>query len=336
METTGKILKNPIIAFFKLIRIENLIIVFLTQYLIRYCVIDSLLYYQAPTYYQKLYLQLSHFTFFLLVMSTVFIAAAGYIINDYFDVKTDKINRPDTIVIDRVIKRRWAMLWHIVFNVLGILIGVYVAYKAGTTKLAIIHIISVGLLWYYSTSFKKQLLVGNLIVSFLAAMTPLMVMLYDLPKVIEIYAVLLPEANLDFSVLYKYILAFSLFAFISSLIREIIKDMEDVEGDKETGCETIPIKWGMRASKAIVIGLISNMILLLSFVVYKLYTPKENLPTFYIIIGIIIPSLFLIYRIYRAQNAKDYRRASLLIKLIMLIGVCFSLLIYYLANYAAH
>lgn len=335
MESTGKILKNPIIAFFKLIRIENLIIVFLTQYLIRYCVIDSLLYYQAPTYYQKIYLQLSHFTFFLLVMSTVFIAAAGYIINDYFDVKTDKINRPNTIVIDRVIKRRWAMLWHVIFNALGIILGIYVAYKAGTTKLAIIHVISVGLLWYYSTSFKKQLLVGNLIVSFLAAMTPLMVMLYDLPKVIEIYNALLPDANLDFTLLYKYILAFSLFAFISSLIREIIKDMEDVEGDRETGGETVPIRWGMRASKAIVIGLISNMILLLSFVVYKLYSPKENLPTFYIIIGIILPSVFLIYRVYRAQNAKDYHRASLLIKLIMLIGVCFSLLIFYLANYAA-
>lgn len=267
-------------------------------------------------------------------MSTVLIAAAGYIINDYFDVKTDKINRPDTIVIDRVIKRRWAMLWHVVFNVLGILLGIYVAYKAGTTKLAIIHVISVGLLWYYSTSFKKQLLVGNLIVSFLAAVTPLMVMLYDLPKVIEIYNVLLPDANLDFSMLYKYILAFSLFAFISSLIREIIKDMEDIDGDSQTGCETVPIKWGMRASKAIVIGLISNMILLLSFVVYKLYSPKENLPTLYIVIGIILPLLFLIYRVYKAQNAKDYHKASLLIKLIMLIGLCFSLLIFYLANYA--
>jgi len=335
VKTTENILKNPIAAFFKLIRIENLIIIFLTQYLIRYCVVDSLLLYQGETFYQKIYLQLSHFTFFLLVMSTVFIAAAGYIINDYFDVKTDKINRPETIVIDRVIKRRWAMLWHIMFNVLGISIGLYVAYKAGTIKLAIIHVISASLLWYYSTSFKKQLLIGNLIVSFLAAMVPLTVMLFDLPKVIEIYSILLPNEILDFTMLYKYMLAFSIFAFIASLIREIIKDMEDVEGDKETGCETVPIVWGMKASKAIVIGLISNMILLLSFVVYKLYSPKENIPTLYIIIGIVFPLIYLIYRTYRAQTSKDYYRASLLIKLIMLVGVCFSFVIYYLANHVS-
>ncbi|MCD6066579.1 MAG: ubiquinone biosynthesis protein UbiA [Bacteroidetes bacterium] len=332
MSQTKTILQNPVIAFLKLIRFENILIVFFTQYLIRYCVIDSLLFYRTESYYQKIFLQLSHGTFFLLTLSTALIAAAGYIINDYFDLKTDKINRPDKVVLDRTIKRRWAMVIHIIFNAIGILLGIYVAWKAGNVKLALIHVISAGLLWYYSTTFKKQLLIGNIIVSFLTALVPLTVMLFELPRVIDIYDQMLPDMTLNFSTLYKFIIAFSVFAFLSSLIREIIKDMEDVEGDLETGCNTIPIAWGMKAAKAIVIGLITNMILILSFLIYSLYNPAENLPTFYILFGIIFPLVYLIYKMYRAKTPKDYHWASVFIKIIMLVGISFSFIIYYLAN----
>ncbi|HEY1038820.1 MAG TPA: geranylgeranylglycerol-phosphate geranylgeranyltransferase [Bacteroidia bacterium] len=336
MNQTKTILQNPLVAFLKLIRFENILIIIITQYLIRYCVIDSLLFYKNEFYYQKLYLQLSGLTFFLLTLSTSLIAAAGYIINDYFDIKTDKINHPETVVLDRTIKRRWAMVIHIIFNALGILIGMYVAYKAGNIKLSLIHVLTAGLLWYYSTTFKKQLLIGNIIVSFLSAMVPLTVMLFDIPKVIELYTELLPDAELNFTTMYKFVLAFSGFAFLSSLIREIIKDMEDVAGDEETGCNTVPIAWGMRTAKAIVIGLISNMVLILLFILYSLYGPGEKLPTFYIILGIIFPLIFLISKIYRAQSSKDFHQASIFIKIIMLSGVCFSFIIYYLANNAAY
>ncbi|MFL5753922.1 MAG: geranylgeranylglycerol-phosphate geranylgeranyltransferase [Bacteroidia bacterium] len=336
MNATRTILQNPVIAFLKLIRIENLIIIFLTQYLIRYCILDSLLVYSTESYYQKIYLQLSHTTFFLLSLSTVLIAAAGYIINDYFDIKTDKINHPDTVVLDRTIKRRWAMVIHLLFNAIGILLGIYVAYKAGNIRLAIIHLISAGFLWYYSTTFKKQLLIGNIIVSFLTAMVPLTVVLFDMPKVIENYSIMMPDVTLQFDTMYKYILSFSFFAFITSMIREIIKDMEDFRGDVETGCRTVPIAWGMRAAKALVIGLISNTVLLLIFVISKLYnSSSENIPTLYILCGLILPFIYLIYKVYRAQTQHDFHSASILVKIIMLIGVSFSLVIYYLSNYAA-
>jgi 4-hydroxybenzoate polyprenyltransferase len=331
----NKNITNSTQAFLKLIRFENLIIIALTQYLIRYCVIDSLLYLRTEFYIQKLFLQVSNLTFNLLVLSTVLIAAAGYIINDYFDVKTDRINHPETLVIDRFIKRRWAMIFHIAFNIIGICLGIYVAHDVGNLQLSLIHLISAGLLWHYSTTFKKQLLIGNIVVSFLSAMVPILVMLFELPKVIEIYTVMLPDIQLDFLPIYKYIIAFFVFAFISSLIREIIKDIEDFHGDEETGCETIPIKWGAKTAKAIVLGLITNIILLLSFVVYKLFSPKELLPTLYIIVGLIIPFIFLFYLIVKAQVSQDFNKASKLIKVIMLIGVCFSFIIYYLANHAS-
>jgi 4-hydroxybenzoate polyprenyltransferase len=330
LKSETNILQNPFIAFLKLIRIENLLIIGLTQYLIRYGVIDSLLVYNG----EKLYLQLSHLDFFLLTLSTVMIAAAGYIINDYFDVKTDKINRPDTVVIDKGIKRRVAMAAHLIINFIGIALGVYVAMRVGNVRLGILHVMCAGLLWYYSTNFKKQLLIGNIIVSVLTGLVPLIVILYDIPPVIEFYSRVWPDEPIQFVNMYKYILAFSGFAFLTSLIREIIKDMEDYQGDLATGCNTVPIAWGMRSAKAIVIGIISNTVLLLSVIVYKLYSPNDRFPTYYLMLTVILPLVFLIYRIYRAQVSRDYKRASILVKIIMLTGVSFSFIIFYLAHYA--
>ncbi len=313
------------IAFLKLIRINNLLIIAFTQYLIRYALIKSQMSYLGIPFQ----FELSDFYFFLLVLSTMLIAAAGYMINDYFDVKTDKINRPETVVIDNGVKRRWAMVTHLLFNIIGIGLGVFVGWKAGNFKLGLVHLISAGLLWHYSTTFKKQLIVGNLIVSLLTAMVPLIVMLYDIPPVFEVYSTVYKD--LSFANLYKSVLLFSLFAFLVSFIREIIKDMQDYQGDLETGCETMPIVWGFKATKAIVISLISNTILLLSFIVYKLYNPNDKLPNIYIVVGLILPLLFLAYKMFRAQTSKDYYFCSILVKLIMLVGVLFSLVIYYLA-----
>ena len=327
-------LKNPFLAFLKLIRFENLLIIALTQYFIRFGVIDSLLFFDG----QKLFLQLNHFHFFLLVLSTLFIAAAGYIINDYFDVKTDRINHPETVVIDNVIKRRWAMFAHLILNFLGVSLGFWIAYKAGNFKLGFIHLLSSGLLWYYSTNFKKQLIVGNLVVAFLSAFIPLMVLLFEMPSVVTVYSVLFPNSILEFNLLYKYIFGFSLFAFLTSFIREIIKDIEDFHGDNETGCETIPIVWGKRTAKSIVIGIISNVILLLSFIVYQLLkvqplTQVEYFQVFYIILALIFPFIILLFKLIKAQNSTDYTKLSRLVKLIMLLGINFALVIYYLGNY---
>jgi 4-hydroxybenzoate polyprenyltransferase len=226
------------------------------------------------------------------------------------------------------------MVGHLILNAMGILLGIFVAYLAGNYKLAIVHVLAAGMLWYYSTTFKKQLIIGNLMVALLSAMVPFMVVIFEMPSIIATYSMLWPDETIQFNNLFKYIFAFAIFAFISSLIREIIKDMEDYKGDLETGCETMPIKWGMRATKAIVIGLISNAVLLLSFIVYKLYSPADKLPTVYILLGLVLPFMYLGYKVYRAQDSKHYHSASILTKIIMLIGISFSFIIYYLSHYA--
>ena len=332
----SKLLKNPFFAFLKLIRIENLLIIAFTAYMIRYGIIESLLFFNG----QKLYLQQSAFDFFVLVLSILLIAAAGYIINDYFDIKTDRINHPDTVVIDKSIKRRWAMFSHVLFNILGVALGFWVGWKAGNYKIGIIHLLASGLLWYYSTHFKKQLIIGNLVVSLLCAFIPLLVLVFEMPSVIQIYSIFFPDQIMEFNYLYKYVFGFTLFAFLTSLIREIIKDMEDITGDTETGCETIPVVWGVRTAKAILLGIISNTLLLLFFIIYQLWksipiTQVELIQIAYLGIGLIIPIFFLTGKVINAKTSADYHKASSLVKIIMLIGINFSAVIYYLANYAS-
>ncbi|MEO6303412.1 MAG: UbiA family prenyltransferase, partial [Bacteroidia bacterium] len=155
----SKLLNNKFIAFLKLIRTENLVMIALTQILLRYFVMQKIL------NQNNIPLELDNALFYLVVLSTVLIAAAGYIINDYFDMKTDLINHPDTVVVGKVIKRRVAIILHITFTFVGIVIGMYAALKTGYLRLAIFHIVAATLLWFYSTHFKKQLLVGNLVVS---------------------------------------------------------------------------------------------------------------------------------------------------------------------------
>ena len=161
--------------YLKLIRYQNLLIIAVTQYLMRWSIIYPIL------KVNNFHLQFSEFNFFLLVLSTIFLAAAGYVINDYFDRKTDLLNRPDTVIVGTVIKRRVAMILHIVINIIGIGLGFYILLSIGIYKLGFIYIIIAGILWYYSTSYKRHFLIGNIIVALLTALVPLMVVLYEIP-----------------------------------------------------------------------------------------------------------------------------------------------------------
>src|SRR6478736_4313531 len=221
-------LNNKVLAFFKLVRIENLIMIALTQVFLRYFVLQKIL------NEHQIALELRDVIFYGLVLSTVLIAAAGYIINDYFDVKTDLINHPDTVVLDKVIKRRWAIFLHISFTFLGITLGMVAALKTGYLRLAIFHFAAAFLLWIYSTHLKKTLLIGNIVVSLLTASVTFIPFVYEL-GVMQKHEVgfILTHKHLVFSI-FKITFIFALFAFITSMAREIIKDMEDYKGDKAT------------------------------------------------------------------------------------------------------
>lgn len=309
-------------AFFILIRLKNLIIIALTQYLIRYAIIE-------PMINLSLFeLQLSHFNFFLMSLATILIAAGGYIINDYFDTRIDRVNRPDLVVIDTYINRRVAMSAHLITSIAGILLGFYVASQAGVYQLGFIYAISSGMLWFYSTNFKRQVIIGNLVISFLTALVPIMVPLFEIPLLNKAYGEILLEANADFMFLLRFIGAYSLFAFIITLIREIIKDMEDVNGDSSFGRITIPIAIGLEKSKIIVITLSLILIIGLAYIQRLQLQANDFIFFIYILITIQLPMTFLILKLKKAKEQSEFKYMSKIIKMIMLAGILSSVLVH--------
>ncbi len=314
-------IKNPFIAFFKLIRVGNLLIIAITQICMKYLVFSPLNEYSSFT----------PALFSISLLSTLLIAAAGYIINDYFDVKTDKINHPETVVVDVAIKRRWAMALHIIFNAIGLVLGLYLALKCHSLKLVTFQILSILLLWFYSTHFKKQLLVGNIVVSLLTATIPVMPMVYDYYLSAGADVLLLRHLFGGYlKTFYVIVFGYSAFAFLTSFAREFMKDMEDYKGDIQTGCKTMPIVWGMITSKVVTFFLIVITIGLLLLASIKFYTYRQYISVYYILGLVVLPLTLLIVQVIRAQSSRDFKMASLLLKFIMLFGIAFTLIIKYL------
>ncbi|MES1161033.1 MAG: geranylgeranylglycerol-phosphate geranylgeranyltransferase, partial [Bacteroidota bacterium] len=178
-------------------------------------------------------------------LSSVLIAAAGYIINDYFDLNIDRVNKPDKLVVDKIIKRRWTILWHWILSGLGVLLGFYVSWKLRNPIVGLANLGCVVLLWFYSTTFKRKLLIGNVIISLLTAWVILVLYTceFSLQELRD------PARHYILSRLFKFAIVYAGFAFIISLIREVVKDIEDMEGDARYGCRTMPIVWGVNTAK---------------------------------------------------------------------------------------
>ena len=249
--------------FLKLIRYKNLLIIAVTQYLMRYCVIYPILKVSG------LELQMDQFHFILLVLSSVLITAAGYVINDYFDTGTDMLNRPETVLVGKVINRKMAMLMHILLNLIGIGIGIYLSFKVNIVAFSAAYLAAAGVLWFYSTTYKRQFLIGNLIVAIFTGMVPFLVAIFEVPLLNQQYKEILLRLNMNFNNILGWVGGFSFFAFLSTLVREIIKDIEDFKGDKAFGRNTLPVVLGIRNSKIITICLIVLNIFALLYIYFR-------------------------------------------------------------------
>ncbi len=313
---------NLIIPFIKLIRIQNLIIIALTQYLLRYFIIKPLV--EAKGFD----LVMSHIDFFLLSLSTVLIAAAGFVINDYFDLKIDRINKPEKIIIGKHIKRRIAMGAHIVMNILGFTIGVYVAYVVGNWNLAFIQVFAILSLWFYSTNFKFDLLAGNIIIAMMAALIPLMVGLYEVPLLnrdLELmYAQLIEAYDFNFNYVAYWTIGYAVFAFLMTFAREITKDMADIEGDEVYGASTLPIKWGTTAAKIIIAVL--YLLVIIGVTIVQQIVLRDKISLSYAAILICVPLIYTTYITFKSKERKQYLSASNFNKTISLFGILYALL----------
>lgn len=283
-----KSLKQPsnfsLRGLFKLVRFGNLIMIVLTQYLTAIFLTGEVGNWLALLTDPRL---------FLLSASTVLIAAAGYMINDYYDVKIDYINKPDEVVVGRILKRRVVMAYHFLANGLALSAGIWLSWK-----IALVHACSIFLLWIYSNRLKRVALIGNTVIALLTG------------AAVAIVALLYPSNQL-------LVLIYAIFATFISLIREIIKDMEDIRGDEAYGSRTLPIIIGMRRSKVLLYILIAGF----SIALFVLSAPLRN-DSVQLYFGLLLlPIVLLYYWLATADTQQEYRRLSLFTKLIMLTGI---------------
>lgn len=297
-------------AFLRLIRWPNLFFIVLTQCLFYFCVFSNL---AAQEGYRHRYL-----LFLLLVASSVLIAAAGYIINDYFDLQIDKINKPRKVVVDTIVKRRWAILWHWVLSAAGILLSFYISYRTGKWVIGIANFIAVMLLWFYSTTFKKKLLSGNIIISALSAWVVLVVYFFA-GEGFENWPG--NEAHINYQRFFKFTVLYAGFAFITTLVREVIKDLEDMNGDMQYQCRTMPIAWGVQASKVFVAVWLT--VCMAALFIIQLYAWQSGwwVAAVYIVAAVILPMVFMMAALKKSVSSGDYHKLSTSIKFVMLAGI---------------
>lgn len=302
-------------AFFKLIRWPNLVFIIITQALFYYCFIFFNI--SGVNHPQ---ISLKPVLFYCLSAASVLIAAGGYIINDYFDLNIDKINKPADIIVEKIIKRRWAIFWHLVLSAIGVLLSIYVGYRISSWLLPVMNLLTVLLLWFYSTTFKKKLIVGNVIISLLTSWVVLVLYFCEI-RFYYVFNEQTEEYKKYIKLLFKVAVLYGGFAFIISLIREVIKDLEDIRGDEKYGCRTMPIVWGIPASKVFIATWL--VVIIAALAIVQIYAIQLHWwwSAFYCVVLLILPLLLLFRDLKRASVPADYHRMSTRVKLIMLVGI---------------
>jgi 4-hydroxybenzoate polyprenyltransferase len=307
-------------AFFRLIRWPNLVFILLTQVLFYHFILlpsfgNKLA--GAPVYIPKL----TETLFFLLTAASVLIAAAGYAINDYFDLNIDRVNKPKRMVVEKVIKRRWTILWHWILSGIGLALSIYVSWKLRNPIIAAANLGCVILLWAYSTTFKRKLLIGNIIISVLTAWVILVLFVCEARITTD------PVYHEISSRLFKFAIVYGSFAFIISIVREVVKDIEDRDGDEKYGCRTMPIVWGVNVAKVFagtwLVVLIGALVIFQFYVLQKAWWQL----ILYSILMIDLPCVWLLRKLYAAQTKEQYHTLSTVIKGVMLTGILSMLLI---------
>ena len=210
---------------------------------------------------------------------------------------------------------------HTVISILAIFIALLVAFSIGYWKLVFIHFLCALGLWFYSTTFKRQFFIGNFIIASFTALVPLIVGVYEL--ILDAKAYIPVDDTINIALIWKWVLGISFFAFMTTLLREIIKDIEDYEGDEEFGCQTMPIVMGIPITKGIATVFALGTMGCLGYLQTLQYHIKDFPGLYYFAFGLQLPLAILIYMMITSRTKKAYHRAGNMAKLIMLLGVCY-------------
>lgn len=339
------------LALLRLTRPLNLLIIVFTMCAMRYGVVGAYLAFESAAMStmaaepgqtlidwipdNTLHHAFPELRFWLLVLGTMLIAAGGNVINDYFDTRIDRVNKPDELIVGRTVKRRVAMAAHLVLSSLGFLLSLWVAWRSGQVMWAIIPAFAVGTLWFYSTHLKRSFLIGNGAVALLTALVPLTVGLYEIPALAAEYPSDVPlttvggqemRTGFDFNLPWFWILGYSAFAFLTTLVREIQKDLADVKGDEADGCRTLPIVWGSKWAKAIAIAYL--VVAILGVLAVRMLAVHDRLSYWYLGLAVIGPLLLSMGFTYNAVIRREFTTAGHLMKVAMVVAIAYAFLLH--------
>lgn len=304
---------NAMLGFLKLVRWPNLLFILLTQVLFFYGVVE-------PVLFNGIYMPREfRILFYLLCLASILIAAAGYIINDYFDLNIDLVNKPSRMVVDKTVSRRWAIFLHMFFSMSGILISFYIGLQSNNWFIGFANIVCVVVLWFYSTTFKKKLLSGNILISMLTAWTVLVVYFFAHNYMGGLFREQTTEATSH--KLLRLALLYTSFAFIITLIREVVKDVEDMEGDRKYGCRTMPIVWGVEFSKVFVSIWMIILLALLLIVLFYILQFSMWVPAAYNFLLIIVPAAYALFLLMKSKTSLEFGRLSTWLKVVIFTGI---------------
>jgi len=297
-------------TFFKLIRWPNLVMIVLSMMLLLFLLIKPELGLAGNAG-----MTLAESS--LLVFAVLLTAMGGYVINDLKDLKTDALNKPgkNAFEITFTGKQGWIFYW--IFTVGGILAGSLLSFLLGKGSYSLIFILTAGLLWFYTTRYECQPLVGNLVVAFLSALSFGLVWLYEL-MALQIQAMAVDHSRL--LLVNSLVLIYMGFAFLASLLREVVKDMEDVEGDQQTGCLTLPVTYGIRKAKNVAIA-VNLSGLIASFAIQWFFYANDFVVLFLFFFLVDLLFSFVLLKLVTADRKEHFRLLSLWIKLLMVAGV---------------
>lgn len=302
----------------KIFRPKNLIIIFITQYLLQYLVLVPALKSAGETPL------LNHYQFFFLVFETILIAAGGYLINDIIDLESDKINKPEKVYLGKRLQKKTATILYVVLNLIGLEIAWVLANQVGNKFLMLIYPAAVFLLYLYSKTFKSTPIIGNCIVSIFCAGVAGIVLFAER----DVFQSLPSTAPQEYNIILYAFGWYILFAFLTTFIREIIKDIEDIEGDKALGIKTFPISKGVNSAKNLIFTFSFLTGLSLLFFTIWLFNNHQFIAGIYTLTLILLPLIFISIKTRQSKIKSDYSQLSKWIKWIMLSGLFLLILLW--------
>lgn len=292
--------------FLKLIRYQNLLLLAFMQLVFRYGFLKL----------QNIPLALTNWQYALLVLSTILIAAAGYLINDIFDQDTDNENRPDGVIVGKSISETKAYNLYVALNVSGVAIGFYLSNVIQKPSFAVIFILIASTLYLYATSLKQMLLLGNIVVALLLSSSVIIIGVFDLYPAID------SENQLLMANLFSILLDYAIFAFMINFIREVVKDLEDLKGDSAQGMKTLAIVLGSEKTTKLLFAFGLIPIVLLLMYVNNYFMPNDLfISSIYAFLFVLAPLIYFNVKIWTAKTKSDFKALSLLLKWILLFGI---------------